>query len=111
MVMIQVSVALCSIRTVVCVPRDCGDLNAFSYFFSDSLESGSEESPEARPQRPISVGGLDRWIVVIRQQFSKRLKLITCGACCYVVTENGVHNESRGEQPTQFDTRPVRAMF
>jgi len=110
MAMIQVSVALRSIRAVVCVSRDSGDLNAFSRFFSGSIESGSEESPEAGPQRPTSAGRLDRWIVVICQQFSRRFKLIACGACCYVVTKNGVHNKSRGEYPTQFDPRPVRAV-
>jgi len=107
MVMIQVSVALRSIRAVVCVSRDSGDLNALSLFFSGNIESGSEESPEAGPQRPTSAGRLDRWIVVICQQFSRRFKLIACGACCYVVTKNGVHNKSRGEYPTQYVPSPV----
>src|SRR5258707_312839 len=108
MVMIQVRIESHSIQALVCVSRNYGDLNAFSPL-PDSIESGSEESPKAGPQRPISAGGFDRWIVIIRQQFSRRFELITCGACCYVATENRIHNKSRREQPTEFDPRPVRA--
>ena len=110
MAMIQVSTAARSTQALACVSQNYGDLNAFSCL-PGSVEPGSEEPPEAGPQRPISAGGLDRWIVIIRQQFSRRFKLFACGACCYVATENGIHNKSRREQPTEFDPRPVRATF
>jgi hypothetical protein len=95
---------------VACASRDCGDLSALSRF-PDSVEPGPEEPPKTRPQGPVSAGGFDRWIVVVRQHFSEWFKHITCSAYCYVVTKNGVHNESRGDKPTQFDPRPVRAIF
>ena len=81
------------------VPRYYGDLNAFSRF-PDSTESGPEESSETGPQGPISAGGFNRWVVIIRQQFGGWFKLITRGACRYVAAKNRIHNESRREQPT-----------
>ena len=96
MAMIQVSVAARSTQALPCVSRDYGDLNAFSWF-SDSPKPGPEESPEVRPQRPISAWGLGHWVVIVRQQLSGWSKLVACGACCYVVTKNGVHNKPRRE--------------
>jgi len=110
MAMIQVGVASPPIQALTFVSRNYGDLNAFSRSL-DSIEPGPEESPKTRPQGPISAGGFDRWIVIIRQQFSRWFKLITCSACCYVVTEDGIHNKSRREYPTKFDPRPVRDIF
>ena len=78
--------------------------------FPPSTEPGPEESPEARPQRPISAG-LDRWVVIIRQHFGTWFELITFSAYRYMATKNGVYNKSRGDKQTQFDPRPVRAVF
>ena len=109
MAMIQMSVVPRPIQALAWVPND--NLHASLYFLFPAPNPELKNLPRLGPKLQCLLGDSTvESTLFIDNVASGSTSSSHCGHC-HMATRSGVYYKSRGNQPTQFDRRPVRTVF